>query len=73
MSGETLTPREALRKARVSWDPVLASKVEDLLRIKYGVDYEGCIRIYKRANDLDERTASEEWEELMQEAEHLGL
>jgi hypothetical protein len=59
---------EVMRKIRVKNDAERAGRLSWTLRSK-GVQYHDQIKIYGKANSLDERTAAEEWEDLMQEAE----
>lgn len=62
-----------MQQLRVKRDPFLALQLHDLLRFKYGLNYNAKVELYRGANDLDSLTAAEEWEEHMQEAEEVGV
>ena len=67
-----MTTNEALKKAHLRQDAVLAGKVSDTLRAA-GVSYTGQCRMYAEANGMNKRDATDEWEELMAEADVGGM
>lgn len=60
--------RVIMRRVRAREDHTLAANVESLLRTEHGFDYAGLVSLYAKSNEIDLRTAEEEWEDLMQEA-----
>jgi len=58
-----------LTMLRASRSPELADRAQRHMR-RANLNYNTQVERYRIANLLDRRTAEEEWEELMQEAEH---
>ena len=60
---------EALREVYETRSVSKARAVSDVLRFHFGVNYAYVVNRFAKANDIDEKTAFEIWDELMVEVE----